>query len=246
MTRTFVGGIFATVAVLVVGVAIALPPFLQPPRGPPVMLAFSIINENNDVPYWCSEVSDILKKNNLDAVVFFSGIIAENHPQCVASFGENVDIGSSTYNYGNLTAIADYSEQLKEILDGKNAVDLAGDLNSKSFRAPYGSTDENIYSLLARSEILADFSYTDRYHKYHEGNFIWFRVTVYNASSISGAFIRDLQYDENDRPIQIDIDNTVPLSKVQEIVDALKDKRANFLNASELTGIELTVRGGRQ
>jgi peptidoglycan/xylan/chitin deacetylase (PgdA/CDA1 family) len=246
MARIFAGGVFATVAVLVVGVAIALPPFLQPPRGPPVLLAFSITSENDNIYDWCSGLSDILKNNNVDAVVFFSGVIAENHPQCVVSFGENIDIGSSTYGYKNLTAMMEYSEQLKEIQDGKNAVDLAGDLNSKSFRAPHGSVDDDIYSLLSRSGILADFSYTDRYHKYHQGNFIWFRTTVYNASSISGEYIRESQYDEDDRPIQIDIDNTVPLSKIQEIISALKDKRANFLNASELTGIELTVRGGGQ
>ncbi|MEP0826221.1 MAG: polysaccharide deacetylase family protein [Nitrososphaera sp.] len=246
MARIFLGGLFATVAVLVVGVAIALPPFLQPPRGPPIMLAFSITKENDNIFDWCSGLSDILRNNDVDAVVFFSGVIAENHPQCVNSFGENIDIGSSTYGYKNLAAITDYSEKLKEVQNGKNAVDFAGDLDSKSFRAPYGSVDDDIYSLLGRSGILADFSYTDRYHKYYQGNFIWFRITVYNASSISGEYIRASQYNEDDRPIQIDIDNTVPLSKIQEIIDALKDKRANFLNASELTGIELTVRGGRQ
>jgi peptidoglycan/xylan/chitin deacetylase (PgdA/CDA1 family) len=243
MARIYTGGLVATVAVLVVGVVVALPPFLQLPRGPPVLLAFNITSDDN-MPTWCFEVSDTLEKNRLDAVVFFSGNITEKYPQCVASFDGNIDIGSSTYSYKNLTNITDYSEQLREIQEDKNAVDLAGNLDSRSFRAPYGNTDNNIYSLSNRSGILADFSYSDRYHKYYQGKFIWFRITGYNASSISGEYIRDLQYDENDRPVQIDIDNTVPLNKVQEIIGSLKDKRANFLNASELTGIQLTIRGG--
>jgi peptidoglycan/xylan/chitin deacetylase (PgdA/CDA1 family) len=245
MTRIFAGGVIATVSVIVVGVAIALPPFLQPPRGPSVLLAFSIVSDEN-MPDWCSEVSNFLDENKLHAVVFFSGEMAENHSQCVASFGENIDIGSSTYSYKNLATITDYSEQLREIQEGKNAVGLTGNLDSKSFRAPFGGTDDNIYSLLSRSGILADFSYSDRYHKYYQGQFIWFGITVYNASSISGESVKDLQHDENDRAIQIDIDNTVPVSRIREIIGTLKDERAQFLNASELTGIQLTIREGVQ
>jgi peptidoglycan/xylan/chitin deacetylase (PgdA/CDA1 family) len=172
--------------------------------------------------------------------------MAENHSQCVASFGENIDIGSSTYSYKNLATITDYSEQLREVQEGKNAVGLAGNLDSKSFRAPFGGTDDNIYSLLNRSGILADFSYSDRYHKYYQDQFIWFGITVYNASSTTGESLKDLQHDENDRPIQIDIDNSVPMSRIREIIGTLKDERAQFLNASVLTGIQLTIRGGMQ
>jgi peptidoglycan/xylan/chitin deacetylase (PgdA/CDA1 family) len=244
MARIVTGGIVATVAVIIVGVVVALPPFLQPPKGPSVLLSFNIVNDNN-MPVWCRGLADILSKNQLDAAVFFSGEIAEKYPECVSSFGENVDIGSSTYSYRNLTGISDYTEQLRQVGDGKKAVDLAGNFDSKSFRAPYGSTDENIYSLLSRSGILADFSYSDRYHKYYEDKFIWFELIVYNASSpsVSAEYIRtNLPDGRTGEPINIDIDNSVPLDKVQQIIDVLQDKGSNFVNASELTGIALTTR----
>lgn len=248
MARIVAGGIGATVVVIVVGVVVALPPFLQPPAGPTVLLSFNIVNDDN-MPDWCYELASILSEKNLDAVVFLPGKIAEEYPQCVNSFGENVDIGSSAYNYRNLTEIADYTEQLREVGDGKKAVDLAGNLDSRSFRAPFGSTDENTYSLLSRSGILADFSYADRYHKYHEDKFITFDLTVFDASSPSvsaeyiGASLPDRQTDDS---FNVDIDNSVPSNKYRQIIDALQSKGADFVSASELTGIPLTVREGRE
>jgi hypothetical protein len=44
--------------------------------------------------------------------------------------------------------------------------------------------------------------------------------------------------------MQIDFDNTVPTSKIDEIIRALQEKQVVFVNASELTGIPLTIRGG--
>lgn len=245
MTRIVAGGIGATVAVIVLGVVVALPPFLQPPKGPTVLLSFNIVNDNN-MPDWCYEIAKIIAKNDLNAVVFFPGEIAAKYPQCVSSFGENVDIGSSTYSYNNLTTIPDYTEQLREVGEGKKAVDLAGNLDSKSFRAPYRSTDENIYSLLSRSGILADFSYADRYNKYYDDKFIQFKLTVYNASSpsISAEYIRtSLPDGQTSEPFNVDIDNSVPLNKVQQIIDVLQNKNMDFVNASELAGVPLTVRG---
>lgn len=92
--------------------------------------------------------------------------------------------------------------------------------------------------------ILADFSYSDRYHKYYEDKFIWFELTIYNASSpaVSAEYIRvNLPDSRTSEPINIDIDNSVPLDKVQQIIDVLKGRGSNFVNASELTGIALTT-----
>jgi hypothetical protein len=246
MVKIVAGGIIATVAVIIIGVVVALPPFIQPPKAAAqVLLTFSIANEDN-MPTWCDDLKDIVAKDHLHAVVFFTGKVAEKHPECVSSFDENIDIGSSTYSYQTLPAIQDYSEQLKEVEAGKKAVDIAGSLNSKSFKAPHDRSDDNIYSLLSRNGILADFSYADRYHKVHEDKFIWFKATVYNASSttVSEESISKLQIDKDNGPVQIDFDNTVPPSKINEIIHALQDKKVVFVNASELTGIPLTIRGG--
>jgi peptidoglycan/xylan/chitin deacetylase (PgdA/CDA1 family) len=245
MAKIVAGGITATIVVIAVGVIIALPPFLQPPKGASVLLSFNIVNDNENMPDWCNGLADILSKERVHAVIFFSGVLAEKYPQCVSSFGENVDIGSSTYSYRRLTGISDYTEQLREVEDGKKAVDLAGNLDSKSFRAPYGSTDENIYSLLSRSGILSDFSYPDRYNKYHEGQFIWFELVVYNASSpsVSAEYIRTSIPDtQTDKVSNVDMDNSVPLDKVTQIIDALQSKGSHFVNVSEVTGIPSTVR----
>lgn len=244
MARIVAGGIGATVVVIVVGVAVALPPFLQPPAGPAVLLSFNIVNDD-DMPGWCYDLAGILAREKLPAIIFFSGEIAAKYPQCVTSFGENVDIGSSTYGYRNLTEISDYTEQLREVGEGKKAVDLAGNLDSKAFRAPYGSTDDNIYSLLSRSGILADFSYNDRYNKYHEDKFIRFELNVFDASSASITTEQigtNLPDEKTGDPSKVDIDNSVSLNKVQQIINALQDNGADFLNASELADITLTVR----
>ncbi len=243
MASIVLGGVIATVVVIVIGIIVALPPFLQPSRGPSVLLAFNVVSDKN-MPTWCREVSDTLNRNEIDSVVFFTGRVAQKYPECVASFDNNVDIGSSTYSYKNLSEIPDYLVQLQEVSAGKEAVDLAGNLESRSFRAPYGSTDENIYSILSRSNISADFSYGDRYHKYHEDQFIWFPIAVYDGSSITDEFLREELTDGNQRSIQINLDNSVPISRVREIIGLLKDNRADFRSASELTSMQLTIRGG--
>lgn len=239
MASIVAGGIVATVVVIVVGVLVSIQPFLQPPKGPATLLVITIAS-NENMPRWCEDAAEILNEGRIDAVVFFSGKAAQENPECVTSFGEHIDIGSSTYGYEKLTDIADYSVQLNEVTSGKKAVDEAGNLDSRSFKAPYDATDENIYSLLSRSEIVADFSYRDRYHKFHEGQFIWFEITVIDLSSLNGT-IRNLELPENG-PIQVNIDNTVPIEDVESAILELKGKRADFVNASDLAGLELTIR----
>ena len=237
-----IAGIVATAVMVGAGIAITLPSYFRP--GPTVLLSYSFSSEQN-MPTLCLELADYLKKNELPAVVFLSGEIAEKYPECVRSFDGIVDIGSSTYSYVELPAIQDYSEQLNEVSGGKNAVDIAGNLDSRAFKAPFGSTDENIYSLLTRSGILADFSYPDRYHKYYQDKFIWFDITVYNTTStISAESFETMGSNEKQIIVQVDFDDSVTFEKVQEVVSKLKTERVVFINASTLTGMQLTVRGG--
>ena len=76
-----------------------------------------------------------------------------------------MDIGSRTYNNVNLNQIPDYSFKLQEIIQGKLAIDRAGNLTSKAFQR-ISSYDQDIYSLLNRANITADFSYNDQYNLY--------------------------------------------------------------------------------
>jgi hypothetical protein len=76
MANIVAGGIAATIGILVIGVIISAQPFLQPSKGPSVLLAFSIVSDEN-MPDWCDDISQILNDDNIDAVVFFSGEVAE-------------------------------------------------------------------------------------------------------------------------------------------------------------------------
>jgi hypothetical protein len=193
------------------------------------------------MPDWCDDISQILNDDNIDAVVLFSGEVAEEYPDCVASFNHNIDIGSSTFRNSRLTDVDDYYDQLKYVSEGKRAVDTAGRLDSKSFRAPYGVTDENIYSLLNKTGILADFSYSDRYHKVHDGQFIWFKIRVVELDVSNRENIANLRTNE-DEALQVNIDNSVSSDDVKALLAELQGNRVDFLSASELTGIQLTIR----
>jgi hypothetical protein len=239
MTNLVTGGIIATVSVLAIGVLISIQPFFQAPKSDHVLLAFSIVSDEN-MPNWCENLADTLNRGRIEGVVFFSGEVAKKYPDCVASFDKHVDIGSSTYSYTTLTETKDYSVQLEEVQSGKQAVDDAGNLASRVFKAPNGATDENIYSLLTRSDIVADFSYQDRYHKIYEDEFIWFPIRVLDIATESDAQIEQLTL-EDGNPVQINMNNSIPLNEVRSVIDQLRDKRADFINPSELTGIPLTL-----
>ena len=181
---TYAGAI-ATGIVVVLGIAIISPVYYQkrPISQPIVMLSFSIIGDSN-VPKWCNDLSSILEKHNLRAAVFITGKVAERNPACISSFSSNdIDIGSQTYNYVNLTSITDYSAALEEVRSGKEVLDKTGNLNSRLFKAPYGSTDQNIYSFLTRSGIVADFSYAQHYNKYENGKFIKYDLVTYDGTT---------------------------------------------------------------
>ena len=128
------------------------------------------------------------------------------------SSNENIDIGSQTYTYANLTSIPDYTKQLSEVKSGKSAIDYVGKVDSKLFRAPYGSTDGNIYSLLSRSGILADFSYSNQYNKYENGQFIKYDAITYNPLSNQSNISNTLS-SSNGKNVLINFDNSIPLIK---------------------------------
>jgi peptidoglycan/xylan/chitin deacetylase (PgdA/CDA1 family) len=235
--------IIATVLTIVAGFTMISPLYFRPNEAEvkqEVMLSFSV-SSDADVVRWCKEVSSILNAHKIGASVFFVGKVAEQYPQIITMFGEKVDIGSQTYNNTDLTSIDDYSFKLEEVKRGKAAVDNAGNLYSRVFRSPFGATDDDIYSLLSRSDILADFSYGSHYNVYQQGQFIKYYARVYEAQSYSPDFFLNLN--RNNEPIIINFDNTRPVSSLEAFLSQLMTAKFEFINASELAGLTLTDRG---
>jgi peptidoglycan/xylan/chitin deacetylase (PgdA/CDA1 family) len=240
--RIVVAGAIASAVVIALGITMFTPIFIQPrstPDVPRILLSFDVTDYRN-LPEWCDQVSSLLREHGLKAVVFVTGRVAERYPECVSGFGDGVDIGSQTYDYLNLTAVSDYSVQLDEVKRGKAAVDLAGGISSRLFRAPYGATDENIYSLLSRNDILADFSYETQYNQYYRDQFIRFDLTSYNGSALDAESLGLLS--GKGTPVLIVFGNNTPIDQITAFVSALESKDIMFVNASELTGLNLTVR----
>jgi peptidoglycan/xylan/chitin deacetylase (PgdA/CDA1 family) len=234
--------ILTTVLVLVAGFAMISPLFLRLDRAEPkqkVMLSFSV-SESDDVVEWCKALSSILNGYNVGATVFIVGEVAEQYPQIVSCFGDKVDVGSQTYDNIDLTSIADYSLKLEEVKEGKIAVDGAGNLYSRVFRAPFGATDQDIYSLLSRSGILADFSYDNQYNLYEDGQFVRHNAAVYEGRDYSPDFFLTLP--NISEPLIIVFDSTCPISSIESFISELKKGRLEFVNASQLAGFTLTSR----
>jgi peptidoglycan/xylan/chitin deacetylase (PgdA/CDA1 family) len=234
--------VFVTSSVIAIGFLLVSPMFfgnINVETKQQIMLSFSVM-ESSDCVDWCSNLSSILKAYDIGATVFFVGSVAEQHPECVSFFTNKVDIGSQAFSTSDLTSIADYSAQLEEIRRGKLAVDTAGNLNSKVFRAPNGATDQNIYSLLSRNDILADFSYDHQYNVFSDGQFIRFDALIFKGATVSANSILTLE--KTSQPVIIDFDNGYSTEIISELVGKLKTGQFDFVNASELTGINLTER----
>lgn len=258
MKLTYLAAI-STGTVIALGLVMLLPVFtLNASSGSPsanspmpVILSFSIShvmkNEENTTE-WCKSLSEVFDKHAIKATIFVSGNVAEAAPECVSSFSSKIDIGSQTYSYVNLTDIGDYSRALKEVQEGKRSVDKIGKLNSGLFRAPYDSTDDNIYSLLRRAEIVADFSYSSQYNKYENEMFIKYDLSSYTWDEHrkyedTSKFLQHLL--SKNHPIAINFDNTTSILQIDDAISNLKaDKhlKIRLVNASELVGINLTVR----
>ncbi len=231
-------GVISTSIVIVMGIFIVLPPYI-PSQKPLVALLFFDIKDEQNLPQWCNDLSSTLQKQNVQATIFITGQVAQEYPSCVNVLSPRNDIGTSTYDYFNLKG-QDYSTQLDEVKNGKDAVDSVGHIDSRLFKAPYGETDGNIYSVLNQSGIVADFSYDKQYNKLYNGKFLKFDITVYNGTEHTPDFFKSLY---NNDPVIIDFDNSSPISDIDQFVSQLKTRHILFLNASQLTGLDLTIRG---
>lgn len=236
-------GFVATVLVLAVGIGMILPVFFSDARTSDQLdaaLIFEVGNSSDTL--WCKGVSNTLTREGIRATVFFSGEFAYAHPECVQSFSEGVDVGSQTLSYSNLTSIMDYTAQLGEVIDGKARLDDAGRLDSKVFRAPYGSTDENIYSLLSRAGILADFSYDDHYNIFYEGKFIRINASVYELSQTPAGDLVSSAKELAIRRILVVVNDMSSPEEYTQLIQNLRSAGFHFINASDLAEFEVTTR----
>lgn len=242
-------GMIATGTVLVMGIAMITPAFTQRPatvnKGILLMLSFDITHEDTKISQWCNELSSLLNRYQIKATIFISGRIAEGNPECVKSFSTNIDIGSQTYDYTNLVSLGDYARMLEEVQNGKRAVDRAGDLNTSLFKAPQGITDENIYSLLARSGIIADFSYLDHYNKFEHDQFVRYDLKVVPGSQDGLEYFSSILKNKDEKsksvPVEITIDNSTEVREIAGFLSKLVSyEDVHFVNASDLIGVRLS------
>jgi peptidoglycan/xylan/chitin deacetylase (PgdA/CDA1 family) len=233
-------GVISTSIVIILGFAMITPFFINfTNKTPKSVLLFFYVNDDSNITDWCHDLSRLLEEKEIKATIFFSGKIAEQYPECVSLFSEGNDIGSQTYSYTNLSLIDDYSIQLEEIQKGKQLVDIAGNLSSKLFRVPIGYTDDNIYSLLSRSDIIADFSYKTYYNKYHMGQFLLFNITYIDGLKISPRSLKNLE-----KTSIIFFNNSTPVKIIRKTLSHLTSSNTSLINASDLTGLQLTIRNG--
>lgn len=223
-----------TALVIIVGFAMISPLFYAPTTEEnseqQVMLSFAVSKTDGAID-WCESVSTILFKYDLPATVFFVGEVAEQNPSAVTCFNDKVAIGSQTYSNVDLSSLSDYSQKLWEVQQGKLAVDQAGNINSKVFRTSK-STDADIYSLLSRSNITADFSYNNQYNVYQNDRFVKVEAKVFEAHGHSPDYF--LIKAQSSKPIIIEFDNSWLPSEIDSFLMQLKTGDFEFVNASQL------------
>jgi peptidoglycan/xylan/chitin deacetylase (PgdA/CDA1 family) len=231
-------GTITTSLVIIIGFAMVMPFFSNISKEMPQNVLLFIYIENDDnVTDWCEDLSNILNKRKIVATIFFTGSILEKNPDIIESFGEGFDFGSQTYSNINLSSIKDYSKQLMEIKKGKEILDTVGNLSSGLFRAPYWTTNDDIYSLLTRSSIVADFSYMDHYNKFHNSQFLFFNIT-----SINGLIATRRSIIKSKTSVIIYFNNTIPVNTISYKLSQIKTPKIRFINASELTNLNLTTK----
>jgi peptidoglycan/xylan/chitin deacetylase (PgdA/CDA1 family) len=228
-----------TVLVIVAGAVIISPLFfrhdqLQVEPKQVVMLSFTV-SEADDVDEWCQNLSSILSSYNLPATIFIEGKIAEQNPQTVKCFGNKVDFGSLTYDNVNLTTIDDYSLKVWEVEQGKEAVDDSANTNSTIFQAPNGATDEDIFSILSSSGIIADFSYKDHFNIYRNGRFEKIVAEAADANDYSMEYLLKRQITAS--PLIIQFDNTWTTEQIDSFLSGLKAGSFDFVRSSQFLGL---------
>ncbi len=230
-------GAISTSIVLIAGMAMVIPAFIfsTPHESEKIKLLVQIeIKEDKNLPIWCLDFLERLEKNPIKTTVFLTGKVAESHPECII-LSDNVDIGSQSFQYENIPKILDYQQQLSQVQKGKRMIESSSGIDSKLFKAPYGATDQNIYSLLSRSGIVADFSSKEQYNLFIDGQFIKFDLqTVENVKELENIDATNL--------VTFSFSNSDSVDSIFSIIDETQKHNVEFVNPSDLYGEKLTIR----
>jgi peptidoglycan/xylan/chitin deacetylase (PgdA/CDA1 family) len=241
-------GIIVTAIVIIFGILLLLPVYLQRQAKPNLMLSFDIVIQDNNILKWCEQLSKLIENNDIKSTVFITGKLAEENPKCISQFvsDDNIDIGSSTYNYRDLTAISNYTEALEEVRNGKRVIDGIGNIDSKIFKSPFGKTDQNIYSFLNRTGITFDLSYHDKYNTFENNLFIKHNLKALNGSNTTSAELNNKISTPKDKtePILINFDNSVSIDGINNLISEIRslNKEIVFTNPSDLIKQDLTIK----
>ena len=88
---------------------------------------------------------------------------------------------------------------------------------------------------------MADFSYNGQYNVFLDGQFLKFDAAVYEGSFVSASSI--LALESGSQPVIVHFDSEFPIGFISDYVSSLKTGSFVFVNASELAGFNLTLRG---
>ena len=232
MLNPKITGAIITVFIIVIGVVLIYPALRLDSHvvQNQVLLTFNIVNSTN-LPTWCSDLSKFLQDNKIHSTIFITGIMAETYPNCVASLGKNNEIGGMTYTYDTITNL-NYTGQLKQIQQGKAAVDKQSKLNSTVFRAPHGIVDDKIFSLLTRLHMIADFNYNDHYNIYTNG--ASGKIFYKYPSSLGNISDPTLSGRDPKIPMMVNFYNYDSINKIKEFINSASKNPHQFVTASEL------------
>jgi hypothetical protein len=198
-----------------------------------VLVTFDLTSPSKE---WCSGMNDMLRHDNIQGIVFISGIDASNNTSCVLDIPSYVSVGSKTYDGVILPSIADYTEQLRQVHDGKQDIDQLVGVNTVVFKAPHNIVDQNIFSLLSNNNILLDFSYIDHYNKFYNGKFLRFDIKSYNGSSLSSSDITSII--GSNEPVMVYFDNSQSISTINNVLSNMTAGNVYFSSMKDITGVK--------
>jgi hypothetical protein len=87
---------------------------------------------------------------------------------------------------------------------------------------------------------VADFSYSDHYNLYQNGQFVKYDASVYRWQDYPPDYFSALL--TTSKPVIILLDNFCPISTIELYISTLKNADLQFANASTLAGFSLTDR----
>lgn len=132
-------------------------------------------------------VLNILDEERIKATFFVVGENCERYPELYREISDGYQIENHTYSHPNLRRLSK-SEQRKEILKGKEAIERITGKKVKGFRAPYHFLNKDTVEILNESGFAFDVSCL--YFNYDLSRVIKIRPTWFAESTDNFSFVR--------------------------------------------------------